>query len=239
MHSLSIQASSLSPDGASIPWRDRRYTIDVRLNMISSDDRRGEDNAQERRPLTSDDLNDIAHVVATRRGDPDAFAHIVKTYSGRVFAQLLRMVRNREEAEDLTQETFVRAYRQLGRYDESHPFRNWLYTIAANVGLNAIRTQTRRNRLIQSEGVAAADRAEQSQSPKPLREAIQSEQHDRLGQAFESLTETSAVLVHLVYREEMTVREAADIVGMTEGAAKVALHRARKALREWFMGDGK
>lgn len=238
MYSLATHTLSLSADGASNLYWDRRYNLDVRLNMISSDTPRGEDSAEARGPINADDRNDIAHIVSTRRGDPDAFTHIVQTYSGRVFAQLLRMVRNREEAEDLTQETFVRAYRQLRRYDESRPFRNWLFTIAANVGLNAIRSQTRKNRLIQSEGAAAAGRAEQSESPKPLGQAIQSEQHDRLGQAFESLPEKSAVLVHLVYREEMTIREAAEIVGMTEGAAKVALHRARKTLREWFLEEG-
>lgn len=237
MDGLAIQMSSLSADNFSNLYWDRRYNVDVCLNMTSGNGR-GEAGAEDSRRLSVDDLNDIAHIVSTRRGDSDAFTHIVKTYSGRVFAQLLRMVRNREEAEDLTQETFVRAYRQLRQYDETRPFRNWLFTIAANVGLNALRAQTRRNRVIQSEGAAAADRAERSESPKPLGHAIQSEQHDRLGQAFESLPEKSAVLVHLVYREEMTVREAAEIVGMTEGAAKVALHRARKTLREWFMSEG-
>ena len=74
-------------------------------------------------------------IIRAQRGDSEAFGQLVERYAGRVCALLYRLVRCPEEAEDLAQETFVRAFRSLARFDPSRPFQNWLYTIAVHVGV--------------------------------------------------------------------------------------------------------
>jgi RNA polymerase sigma-70 factor (ECF subfamily) len=142
------------------------------------------------------------------------------------------LVRHREEAEDLTQETFLRAYRFLSRYDAGRPFKNWLYTIATNVGLNALRARRRR-------GVSISLEASHNVAPDfplPTHDGRYAVAHrdlqDELAGALEQLPPQPALLIHLHYHEGMSIAEAAEIAGLSEGAAKVALHRARKRLRE-------
>ncbi len=172
-------------------------------------------------------------VEATRRGEVQSFNRLVETYTPRIYAHLFRLVRNREEAEDLTQETFIRAYRYLGQYDQTRPFQNWLYTLATNLGLNALRAKKRR--------LATTEKSQDSGSRRTqnrsVRAVIQGELRERLDRATQQLPEKSAILIHLHYQEGLAIREAAGIVGMSEGAAKVALHRARKMLRQSLSED--
>ncbi|MBN2311509.1 MAG: sigma-70 family RNA polymerase sigma factor [Candidatus Hydrogenedentes bacterium] len=170
-------------------------------------------------------------VARTRAGDTAAFAHLVERYSSRVYGHLFRLVRNRDEAEDLAQETFLRAFRFLGQYDEARPFRNWLYRIAMNAAFNALRTRRRR-------GYAAPVDVEEIPAGNPgLGNTGQEELRARLDAALARLPRRVALLIALHYEEGMTVREAAAVVNMSEGAAKVALCRARKALRRWLIED--
>ena len=176
-------------------------------------------------------------IAATCGGDPEAFDFLVDCYSARIYRHLYRLVKNREEAEDLTQETFLRAYRFFDRYDTARPFRSWLYTIATNLGRNAIRAQRRRGYPLQLDDDAQPHSRTVIAQEKTLRDATAAELRDRLAKAVGRLPEKSSMLIRLHYAEQMTVREASEIVGMTESAAKVALHRARKTLREWFAGN--
>ena len=177
-----------------------------------------------------------------RRGDAAAFDRLVEAYAGRIHAHLWRIVRNREDAEDLAQETFLRAYRALARFDARRPFRSWLYTIATNVGLNALRTRSRR---LQPDSLDASGvdgrplREAASPRREEQREAVeQSERRARLEAAIDQLPPRAAALVRLHYTEDMPLREAGEVVGLGESAAKVALFRARKQLRELLTGDG-
>jgi RNA polymerase sigma-70 factor (ECF subfamily) len=168
-----------------------------------------------------------------------AFDAIVETYSARIHTLLLRLLRDREEAEDLAQEAFVRAYRGLASYDRTRSLRNWLYAIATNVGLNGLRTRYRRlpsmSTLELDPDLPRTDMVDPRQDVR--RDAMNAELRERLAAVLDRLPPRSAALVHLHYREGLSIAEAADMLGMTEGAAKVALHRARKNLREWLIED--
>lgn len=168
-----------------------------------------------------DDEADAALVGQIREGRPDAFDALVKRYNARIYTHLFRMLRSREEAEDLTQEAFLRAYRHLPKYDAARPFRNWLYAIATNAGLNALRARERRERIAAE--AKSPDAAGQPPAP--------SERAERMADAIKRLPPQAAILIHLHYHEGMRIREAAEIAGMSENAAKVALCRARKSLR--------
>ena len=166
-------------------------------------------------------------VAQTARGNPEAFNRLVDYYSAPIYSHLYRMTRNREEAEDLTQETFIRAYRKIGSYDPARPFRNWLYTVATNVGRNALRSRGRRIPsawLDQGTEVPVAD-------ARSVGEVEVRERKNWLRAAVDQLPDPMPMLVQLHYQEGLSIREAAAILGMSENAAKVALHRARKKLR--------
>jgi len=175
----------------------------------------------------------------TRAGDPDAFGNLVEQYSQRVYTHLFRLVRHREEAEDLTQETFLRAYRSLSRFDASRPFRNWLLTIATNVGLNALRAKRRKGFLVSldkvHDGAVPVEAADTQEDGR--RRAVRRDLAERVAAAVKRLSPRSALLVNLHCQEGMSIREAAEVAGLSEGAAKVALCRARRSLREWLIED--
>ena len=166
-----------------------------------------------------------ACIAQLDQGKPEAFNPLVHFYSARIYAHLYRMTGNREEAEDLTQETFVRAYRKINHYDRSRPFRNWLYTIATNIGRNAARARGRRIPSVKEDTTVEIS---------DTRATALSEQHelkDQVAQAVNQLPDPLPLLIQLHYQEGFTIREAAQVLGMKESAAKVALHRARKTLR--------
>ena len=168
-------------------------------------------------------------------GDRGAFDRLVDVYAARLYTHVYRMVRNREEAEDVVQDAFLRAYRGLDRYDRGRPFRNWLYAIATNLALNALRARQRRGTVVALDFDDAALELH-ARTDDTRERAARGDMAARLARAVGQLPPRPAALVHLHYIEGMTICEAADTLGMSEEAAKVAIHRARKRLREW-LGD--
>src|SRR6476660_745074 len=90
------------------------------------------------------DASGTAALVRARQGDEEAFAALVEQQSRRVFQLAFRMMRNEQDAEDVVQECFLRAYSQLGRFEARADFGTWLYRIAANCAVDMMRTRGRR-----------------------------------------------------------------------------------------------
>jgi RNA polymerase sigma-70 factor (ECF subfamily) len=165
-----------------------------------------------------------AEIAAVRRalsGEDAAFGGIVDLYAGRIYTHLYRIVRNRQDAEDLTQEVFIKAFRFLGQYDESRPFRSWIFAIATNTAVSALRRQK-------------AQPAWEGERTHHQAVASAPDLQDRVAQSVARLSPQAARLVDLHYREGMSLAEAAAVLGTTEGAAKTMLCRARKQLRQWL-----
>jgi RNA polymerase sigma-70 factor (ECF subfamily) len=202
---------------------DNRKRATVRLGLRHAD-RQSQPDVNSDPPLDADAVEDARLAVRATAGESAAFDRLVDRYSNRIFAHVFRIVRDREEAEDLTQEIFLRTYRSLARFNPSRPFKSWIYKIATNAGLNALRSRQRRGVKV---SLDAHHELIDHQAESPRREL-----RDELAHAMEGLAPQPAMLIHLHYQEGMSIREAADIVGMNEGSAKVALHRARKRLRE-------
>src|SRR6195256_877616 len=97
------------------------------------------------------ELTDLAFVARARGGDTDAFRVLVDRHSRSLFRMAFRMTGNEQDAEDVVQESFLRAYRQLAKFDERASFGTWLYRIAMNCSLDLVRSKKRR-----SERMAAA-----------------------------------------------------------------------------------
>lgn len=110
----------------------------------------------------SDTPSDTDLVARTLAGNRDAFSEIVRRYEGAIFARCLRLCGNREDAEDLTQEAFLRAFRALASYNPSRPFAPWLATIARNAALN---TLSRRKQHARIDDIAAEPAARTQDGP--------------------------------------------------------------------------
>ena len=91
------------------------------------------------------ELTDAAAVAKARSGDTDAFRVLVERHSRSLFRLAFRMTGNQQDAEDVVQERFMRAYKQLGKFDERASFGTWLYRIAANCSLDLVRSRKRRS----------------------------------------------------------------------------------------------
>lgn len=169
------------------------------------------------------DHADVARVLA---GDVEAFRGLVERHQDRVLGHLRRLA-GAEHAEDLCQETFVRAYRALAAYDPAYPFRGWLLVIASRLALNH-RARIRPGRL--DADVLPADPS----SPDPA-EAIaarddREHQMRRLELALADLSDADRDLYELRFRQELSAAEIACHHTIAENAVHVRIHRLRQRL---------
>jgi RNA polymerase sigma-70 factor (ECF subfamily) len=168
-------------------------------------------------------------VAGTLAGDLGAFDQLVERHQAVVHRIAARIV-GRDEADDVVQETFLRAYHRLDRFRGESPFRSWLLQIASNSALNAVRRK-------RPEPVAAVTEGEpygteQAPARTPVRELEDRERRERLELKLRELrTEHRAVLV-LRDLEGLPYEEIADITGSPMGSVKGRLHRARNELIE-------
>jgi RNA polymerase sigma-70 factor, ECF subfamily len=175
----------------------------------------------------SDDVSTVARVLA---GDREAFRGLVEKYQRGVFHSALRIVRDPDEAEDLAQEAFVKAFANLSRYDPRWAFSTWLMTIVTRTALNALRG--RRGRPSESiEALAEPDQpAEPGAGPRDV--AARNEWSDRLRREIDALSGGMRLAFGLRYEDGLSIEEIASATSSTVSAVKVALHRARKILKE-------
>jgi len=175
-------------------------------------------------------------------GDPDAFAELVTLFSGRVFNLALRFTGDRAEAEDITQDTFLRAYQALPGSRAGLPFRPWLLQIAVNL----CRDRARRKRPVTFSDLAAApdgsepdmttdadDRAAAlpDPAPQPPEAAETEEQLADLRQAVMALPASLRMIVTLRYNEGLSYEEIGRLLGMPPATVGTGLLRARRRLR--------
>lgn len=151
-----------------------------------------------------------------RAGSASAFGELVRIHHGRVFGFLLTLTRHRQDAEDLTQETFLRAWDKFHHFNPDLPLLPWLFTIARRQSISALR---KIRRLPEDLPFPAEP------EPEPAHPAL------RLWNlAKRELKPDAFQALWLHYREELPLKEVAGILGKREGAIKVLLHRARKTL---------
>lgn len=178
-----------------------------------------------------------------RAGDERAFQELVLTYQNRVFGLILRMINNRQEAEDLAQDVFLTVYKAIGSYRGDGRFYTWLYRIASNTCKNRIKYLKGRHfesRLDVDEqpeaqmpsGQGGALHSIQSQIPGP-EQAIEGNRMQRaLQRELAALDEEHRLLIVLRDIEGLTYQDIQGITGLAEGTVKSRLHRARMALKQ-------
>ena len=207
----------------------------VRIGKQQKQPRFGGEAVEHRRQL--EDLGDSAVVQSFLDGDQRAFGELVRRYDNRLLNFVYRTVGDRERAQDLVQETFVRVYRHLARFDQSKKFSTWVYTIASNLAKNELRNRSR-NPLVLFQTIKGTwdddDRPLQFEDTTARPDDLYRKRHLR-----ELVAETVAKLpAH--HREVFVLRELegksyeeiAEITDCNLGTVKSRLNRARNAFAE-------
>jgi RNA polymerase sigma-70 factor, ECF subfamily len=179
-------------------------------------------------------------VDAARGGDTDAFGVLVRRYQRRIYRLAVHLLRNSAEAEDVTQDTFVRAYGALDRFDgRSEPF-TWMYRIAVNLSLNAIRSRKNNRRATPAddpriEGLLIERRGSHAD---PAALSADRELALALCDGLDDLSESLRMTLILVSIDGLSHTEAAEVLGCPEGTIAWRIHEARKKLRAYLEKRG-
>lgn len=169
---------------------------------------------------------DSALVRACLAGDPDAFEGLLDRYRDRIFSFILRMVRNTSDAEDLAQETFLKAFRGLSSYDATRPLLSWLFRIAHNTVIDFKRKTSPGTVSMDDEDVPPL--ANGTSPEKEVDARLEAELVDRLLAALPSIYREALLLKH---KEDLNYPEMARILGVPEGTLKARVSRARDMLK--------
>lgn len=169
-------------------------------------------------------LTDTEIVQAVVAGDTELFGLLVERYSAPIFGLALRIVGDRTLAEEVTQETFIRAYEHIGTFRGACAPATWLYRIACNGALKECRRRS----------FSRLDTVREPAEEEPPTTQYDEQTVARMRRALTRLTPEERALVTLFYEEERSVAEISEITGMSAGNIKVRLHRLRKHIRQFM-----
>jgi RNA polymerase sigma-70 factor (ECF subfamily) len=175
-------------------------------------------------------------LAALQAGDRAEFAHFVETYSGQVYRLALKMLQNSQDAEDILQETFIKAYKALPKFEGRSSLSTWLYRIATNEALMFLRKK--RPGLVSVDEPIEND--EGAERPRqiidwcclPENELMSTEARANLDQSVQQLPESLRAVFLLRDIEGLSTRETSEVLDISESAVKTRLSRARFRLRE-------
>lgn len=179
-------------------------------------------------------------ITRARKGDEAAFRVLLQKYERAVYNICYRMVRNREEAEDLAQESFVKVFSMLERYNPSYAFSNWLFKITSNLCIDAMRK--RRIETFPMDAPIQSDKGDyerQYESPTddPERLALRSERMSKLEKAIDGLPPHYRIMILLRHQEDLSYEEIAATLDVPLGTVKARIHRAREMLKTRLEGE--
>ena len=161
-------------------------------------------------------------------GDSNAFATLVQRHQTYVFTLVVRMIKTKEDAEEIAQDVFVKAFRSLKDFKGESKFTTWLYRIAYRTTLDHIRKNKKRQKT--SELLEEITENKIPLTEGPLERLENLEQKEFIKKCIDKLSESEAAIVTLFYFEELSIKEIGKITQLTEDNVKVKLHRSRKKL---------
>jgi len=171
----------------------------------------------------------VEWVEATKKGNQDAFAELVYTFQDPVYNLCYRMLGDGGEAEDASQETFLRAYTHIHRYDTGRSFKTWVMSIASNHCIDRLRKRRMQYVSLDDEPTAAA-LALSSSDPLPEQKTLQNERSEVIQELLLKLDAGYRAAVILRYWYDYSYAEIAQTMNTTESAIKSRLFRARRTL---------
>lgn len=173
---------------------------------------------------TDQGAEDAAYIIAARNGDKASYGYLVRKYQRRVLRMVIGMVGDLDNAMDIVQESFIRGWQALDRFDDSRPFYPWLSTIATNQAINFIKRNSRQTSLEPS-----LDKRKDTE-PDPLEKLQLIENDRRFLEAVRELPEQYRVVFVLRHFESLSYSEIARRLEISPGTVDSRIYRARKAL---------
>lgn len=172
-------------------------------------------------------LDDSIYIDQVLNGDTAAYAHLVNKHKDFVFTIVFRIIRHREDAEEVAQDVFVKVYQKLRSFQKASRFTTWLYRIAYNEAISKIRKPRMDTTVLEGDHI-------ENLVDEKLQEEIlgldEEEQKMFIQKAINSLNEQESTILTLFYFEETPVGEISEITGFSQSNVKVKLHRIRKKL---------
>jgi len=178
----------------------------------------------------------VARVLA---GEEELFATLIRRYQARILSHVARMVGNREDALDLTQEIFLKVFGALDRYNPDFKFSTWLFRIAGNAAIDQLRKKRPRTvplEIRDADGVVSTSEYK-SAEPDPFSRLRNVERGDAIDRAIEALPAEFRELIALRHFGGLSYEEIAKVKGMPLGTVKNKLFRARAVLKERLAGE--
>jgi len=175
-------------------------------------------------------LSEIELITAVLNGNQPAYAELIRRHQRFVFTLALRFTRSREDAEEIAQDVFVKAYRSLNSFQRTAKFSTWLYSIVYTTSMTFLRKNKLETQSIDEEGVhlQLEDQASDFRADRV-------EQKSKIGYlnlAIDRLLPDDAAIITLFYKGEQSLEEIGQALGMETNTVKVKLHRARHRLKE-------
>jgi RNA polymerase sigma-70 factor (ECF subfamily) len=178
---------------------------------------------------------------AVLAGDGTAYRGLVEKYQTRVYGMVFGMLRNREDARDVTQEAFVKAYRSLDSFRLESSFYTWIYRIAMNLAIDFTRKRKRRETTSYDEAIGARGEdgaiAEAHHEDGPARQLERKRLFSKIMDAMQELPEDQREVILLRELEGLQYKEIADVMGIPEGTVMSRLFYARKKLQKLLSSD--
>jgi RNA polymerase sigma factor (sigma-70 family) len=179
-------------------------------------------------------LTDIELIRLVLAGDQAAYADLVKRHQRFIFTLALRFTKNREDAEEIAQDCFVKAYRSLNSFQQTSKFSTWMYTIVYTTAMTFLRKKR-----LDTQSIDSDDSHMQLENHVSSFNADLVEQKSKiayLNMAINQLLPDDAAIITLFYKGEQSLEEIAKALGMESNTVKVKLHRARHRLKEKLEG---
>jgi len=169
-----------------------------------------------------------------KRGDREAFAELIEIYKDKIFQLAYRMVGNRQDAEDIAQETFLRVYANLHQYDDSYKFSTWIYRIATNLCID--RGRKKRPHFSLDEEIEPGQGLDwysrlSSRDNTPEEKLVTRELQERVQDALSHLAPKYRSIMILRYIEDLSLQEISEVLKLPVTTIKTRIHRGREALR--------
>lgn len=175
--------------------------------------------------------NDIYYIRRIRQGDTECFGCLLDRYSHSVFSLIVRLTGNKEDAEELTQDVFLKVFQQLGRFREESSFSTWVYRIAYNTAISALRKQKKE---FATDGEAGCFNISEEEVDTLFGRYDREEELQLLDRALEKLAPDEHFMILLYYKEGKRIEEIGEITALSPSNVKVKLFRIRKKLYEFI-----
>ncbi|MCB0374588.1 MAG: sigma-70 family RNA polymerase sigma factor [Sinomicrobium sp.] len=173
------------------------------------------------------DQKDAYYIRQVLEGNVNAYACLVEKYKGMVFTLAVRILKDRETAEEVAQDVFVKSYQSLSGFKGNSKFATWLYSITYNASMDVLK---RNKKFTASEAVERLSDTRTTPEENALERLMTNDRNEAVNAAVAALPEEDRTIIWLYYFDELSLREIAKVVNLSVANVKIKLYRSRKRL---------